>query len=558
MDDDDQPQATKVLMVIAVGVTARWRLPLAYYMTDGTNAELQQSILRTVISKLWECGSVAISVTMDGLAANIKTLQLLGCNLEPDNLRSVFPHPECPSVSVAAVLDACHMMKLARNTISEYQIIQLPDGGKAKWRHIEMLHKKQNAEDLVLGNRLTKAHIDFKNQKMKVRLAVQALSASCSKAIEYLRKSGCSDFHDSHPTEIFITKLDKLFDILNSKSTFGKGYKRAITVHNMNVRLQFLLEMKQFLLELKDSNGCRLIHSKRKTFVLGLCLTIDSVCHIIKTLMSGDGINGQKIKYLATYRLSQDNIETMFSIVRRRGGWSNNPTALQFQYIYRALLSNIGVSVSGSANVVADEVDEILSKHDDNTESVFLDGEGPLSDHTYFSCLPNLSTYVNNVCSYIAGFVVRKLQPQLKCTSCRQLLVSLPGTDAPNTCFLKLKDNGGLVTPSEGVVRIIQRAEQNYRVLIPQGSPVHSISRMGIKLEQAVITDLNCDLVFGETSHLMDTISGIDNHVTSLIRQIVRFYLKIRKFHSVKMWNIEQRQSNVRQKMTKLVLFKNE
>ena len=43
---DDQPQATKVLTVIAVLVTAQWRLPLAYCLTDGTNAELQQSLLR--------------------------------------------------------------------------------------------------------------------------------------------------------------------------------------------------------------------------------------------------------------------------------------------------------------------------------------------------------------------------------------------------------------------------------------------------------------------------------------------------------------------------------
>ena len=46
MDDDDQPQATKVLTVMAVLVTAQWCLPLGYCLTDDTNAELQQSLLR--------------------------------------------------------------------------------------------------------------------------------------------------------------------------------------------------------------------------------------------------------------------------------------------------------------------------------------------------------------------------------------------------------------------------------------------------------------------------------------------------------------------------------
>ena len=95
LDSDDQAQATKVLMVAAVGLTGRWRLPLVYFLTDGTNAELQESMLRTVISKLWECGCVSVSVTMDGLPANLKTLQRLGCKLDPDNLIMTFSATGC-------------------------------------------------------------------------------------------------------------------------------------------------------------------------------------------------------------------------------------------------------------------------------------------------------------------------------------------------------------------------------------------------------------------------------------------------------------------------------
>jgi hypothetical protein len=81
------------------------------------------------------------------------------------------------------------MMKLARNAFNEYQIIDLPGVGKAKWRNVNLLHKKQTDEGLVLGNKLTKSHLNYKNQKMKVKLAVQAFSSSCSKALQYLRTS---------------------------------------------------------------------------------------------------------------------------------------------------------------------------------------------------------------------------------------------------------------------------------------------------------------------------------------------------------------------------------
>ena len=315
LDSDTHPQATKVLMVVAVGVTGRWRIPLAYYLTNGTSANLQETLLRTVISKLFECGCVAVLVTMDGLPANIKTFQQLGCNFNPDNLITTFPHPSSTDLSIVAILDACHMMKLARNTLAEYQVLIVPEVGKVKWQHIEKLHKVQMEQGLKLGNKLSQSHIHYKTQKMKVKLAVQVLSASCAKALEYMRLAQYADFQDSQPTEVFLRKLDRLFDLLNSRSKFGKGFKQAIGRNNTQMNLSFLKEVKAFLLRLQDSSGQCIVETKRNTFVLGLCITIDSVCHLVQSLVIGNGINGVKLSYLLTYKFSQDNIETMFAII---------------------------------------------------------------------------------------------------------------------------------------------------------------------------------------------------------------------------------------------------
>jgi len=206
MNDDGQPQATKALVVLAVGLAGRWRLPLCYCLTDGTNSQLQQSILLTVISELWQSGCYAVSITLDGLAANQKTLENLGCSLDPDNIVSVFPHPECAGSSVAAVFDACHMLKLARNCLNEYQILVAPGEGHIKWEYLNLLQKKQLAEGLNLANKLTLSHIQYKKQKMKVRLAAQIISSSCAAALEYLRKSGYVEFSETSPTENFFTQ----------------------------------------------------------------------------------------------------------------------------------------------------------------------------------------------------------------------------------------------------------------------------------------------------------------------------------------------------------------
>ena len=72
------------------------------------------------------------------------------------------------------------------------------------------------------------------------------------------------------------------------------------------------------------------------------CATIDSVSHLVNQLLLSDGgVNGIRLQYFPTYKMSQDQIETMFGLIRHRFGWNNNPTAIQFRYAYRAILNKI-------------------------------------------------------------------------------------------------------------------------------------------------------------------------------------------------------------------------
>ena len=47
------------------------------------------------------------------------------------------------------------------------------------------LQELQESEGLHLANKLRPAHVNWKPQKMKVNLAVQALSSSVAHALEY-------------------------------------------------------------------------------------------------------------------------------------------------------------------------------------------------------------------------------------------------------------------------------------------------------------------------------------------------------------------------------------
>jgi len=85
-----------------------------------------------------------------------------------DNLVAVFPHMDCADASVAAGFDVCHMLKLTRNYLNEYQILVAPGDGQIRCEYVCLLQMKQNLEGMSLANKIRLSHVQYKNQKMKL------------------------------------------------------------------------------------------------------------------------------------------------------------------------------------------------------------------------------------------------------------------------------------------------------------------------------------------------------------------------------------------------------
>lgn len=581
LDDDNQPQATKVLMLIGVGINGHWKLPLGYWLTDGSTGELQQSIITNALRRLHEVGNVAVSVTADGHPCNIKCFENLGASLKPNSIRSYFLHPCDANIKVAVFLDACHMIKLIRNLLFEYKMINIPSRGFVKWKHITDLQNLQVVEGLTLANRLSESHVHYTTQKMKVKLAVQLLSASVAKALQFLRLQKYALFLETEPTEYFLSVIDRLFDILNSRSPMASGYKKPISVKNSAGICKFLTDTKCFLLSLEDSKGVKLILTKRRTCIIGLVGDIDSVLLMYNQLILQE-CNHIQLSYLLTYKCSQDHVELIFGLIRRRGGNNNNPTSLQFRRTYRAILSHIGVLPSQSANVTPVDSTELigvtlrkeqkvqvpvsecnavltLDPSDLLLEVEEIDDVFEADSECNVHDLPFLSEYSENIACYIAGYIVRKLLKRLNCEDCRnQLFVSAVSDKRSHMyTFLSLKNNGGLIIPSDAVVSVVLLAERCIREICAINNSTLSFVNVTVNLEQRVLSDFNVSKLFNK-QHMQDTLDGIDNHVFSLIRHIVRCYVNVRKFHAVKCWNVKTKGKIVRHMLTKTVLFKNQ
>ncbi len=87
----------------------------------------------------------------------------------------------------------------------------------------EKLHHLQREHGLRLGNRLAKRHINFKCNKMKVNLTVQAI---VSDSVAHALKWACME--QFHTTANFLHLTDKTFHNLKCQSPNNVGFKVAL------------------------------------------------------------------------------------------------------------------------------------------------------------------------------------------------------------------------------------------------------------------------------------------------------------------------------------------
>ena len=186
---DEETVASEALVFMAVGLQGHWKAPIAYFFTKTLSPESQKVLVQHALEALHDRGVRVVSLTMDGHASNISMCSRLGCQLKvTDDLRTFFPHP-ATGQPVYVIMDACHILKLARNMFQVYSPLVSHDG-VISWSIIKHLNEIQEEEGLRAANKITSNHIHYHNQKMKVSLAAQTLSRSVADALQFMKESG--------------------------------------------------------------------------------------------------------------------------------------------------------------------------------------------------------------------------------------------------------------------------------------------------------------------------------------------------------------------------------
>lgn len=169
-----------------VGLYKRFKVPIGYFLIKGIKADQKVNLVLRAIQLCHESNVTIKALTFDGCPANISMAKMLGCVLDPEHLKTSFKHP-VTNAHIFIFLDPVHMLKLVRNAFEYYKILKDSKGRTIEWDYLKKLQELQEREQFNLANKLRIAHIQFKQNVMKVKLAAQLFSRSVATALLFCK-----------------------------------------------------------------------------------------------------------------------------------------------------------------------------------------------------------------------------------------------------------------------------------------------------------------------------------------------------------------------------------
>lgn len=374
--DRDEPEdrsiASHAIVFLLSGIDQAFSIPVAYHFIKSLKKDEKKDLLIDVVTALTQIGITIVNITFDGLSTNFLVCKSLGACLDTNDLHPYFQNP-VDGRKIYIILDACHMLKLWRNSLGNLKIISDGKSHQIEWAHFENLENCR-VNDKFVTHKLTKRHIQWDKDKMNVRLAAQTLSSSVSKSLTFLMNNQIPGFENCSGTAEFAKRANDLFDIFNSSERTHSetrvmnesSFKNEIlTGINKDKIFDFLEDMSIYINSL-NVHGRKIVSTRNKTGFLGFLINIESLKGIYR-----EYIERGQLKEISTMRFSQDFLESFFGRVRALNGSNTNPTQDQFISSFRKLLVNSELRSSPFANC-ADNLSilTVSSKKHNNKEDL--------------------------------------------------------------------------------------------------------------------------------------------------------------------------------------------
>lgn len=579
-DDNEEEAETEdladhVLVFMLVGLDGTWRDIIGFWFTNACESSKVKELITEALNLTNKHGIDVKALVFDGLRSNVSMANQLGANLRlgPD-FKCYFDHP-ANGDKVYIIMDACHMLKLMRNLFGDKKLIFIPGHqGPANFYHLVTLVENQESIGLRAGNKLTKRHIHYQNNKMKVCLAAQLFSRSVATALEsFMEDRSDPRLINTATTAFFLRSIDKLFDFCNSRSKNTAGQRAPLTPENYNEKKKEIMEIVEMLQGIrikkittrgKYTQECLELVSEgiRKTAIIGFTATITSIFELAKELFMQE----KPFKQLYTYLLLQDYIEQFFGQLRLHGGRNDNPSTVQVKFIIRKMITikcgRLALATNMNCNTIDVDVDvEVQEDDDQGCIGVFMEYDNYSDCEEYAAALQSdttLQTFKKRTLAYVSGYVIADIMKHLSCAVCCRALESSPNDElhADLAWLIRAKDLGEkLKIPSLSVFKVVMKSEEVFQYDIrrlkrlPQSPEI--IQMLAIK----VVNNTAVEKLFPTLhQHSLEQNPALEEiHTVMLVKTIACRFLKLRCLSYAKILSTSK--VSVRNKSLKLVQF---
>ena len=113
---------------MAVAENGSWKVPIGYFLIDGMSGGERANLINESLHRLHAAGVEVVLLTCDGLSCHFAMLKALGAVLTVDGMMPYVQHPADLNTRVYVSLDACHMLKLIRNTFADQILFRDGEG----------------------------------------------------------------------------------------------------------------------------------------------------------------------------------------------------------------------------------------------------------------------------------------------------------------------------------------------------------------------------------------------------------------------------------------------
>lgn len=586
-EKEERAIAKQAIVFILKGIEANFEFPVSYYFIDALDKQKRGNLVREIIATVTECGIKITNLTFDGLSANAAMCQLLGANLNVyDEKFQPFISNPVNNEKIYIILDPCHMIKLARNTLSNRkEFFAQSKKNKIEWRYIEALYN-YSCKNGLKTHKLTKKHIEWKRHAMNVRLATQTFSNSVADAIQFLMGEGVPEFQGAEATVDFIRRMDKLFNIFNSKHSKDENiFKRVLSAENRRIFFSFFHDMKRYFKLLKVEEeyfiGKKKSPTAVKKFKLVPVIKTRNKCAFRGFIIDMESLMEMFVEYveqehllseIPTYNLLQDFIEMFFGRIRACGGYNNNPNVQQFKGAYRKVQANMNIDLSLDSNcrifdmnlpdnlffsniyfvsskkakiemdknIYEEQRDSILDELDETAMfDTSFDAQDSINTlHANYHMLDSTSNFMT---AYIASLIEKKIIQcnNFTCNDCSSVLSDNEKIDTISKHLITWK-------PCISTMEICKTAEKFFKLYDVQKP--HFDFKV---LYCMIFRSMNFDSIFPNSAFDCDV-----NHKYQFIKCIVGQYISIRANQVSQQITLERHDKLIRQQFNRLVNFK--